>query len=71
MFSLKSKLIAGFASLLAVAIIVSVVGITVINSYSDALQRVLRENYDSMVYLRRHAVRIGAHECGLPGSPLE
>ena len=50
MFSLKSKLIVGFGSLLAVAIIVSVVGITVINAYSDALQRVLRENYDSMVY---------------------
>jgi two-component system, NtrC family, sensor histidine kinase KinB len=50
MFTLKSKLIAGFASLLAVAIIVSVVGLTVINSYSEALQRVLRENYNSMVY---------------------
>jgi two-component system, NtrC family, sensor histidine kinase KinB len=50
MFSLKSKLIAGFAGLLAVAVIVSAVGITVINSYGKALQRVLRENYNSMVY---------------------
>ncbi len=50
MFSLKSKLILGFSALLAVAVIVGAIGAGVVNSYSQALTRILRENYDSIVY---------------------
>lgn len=50
MLSLKSKLILGFSALLAVAIIVGAIGSSVVNSYGQALTRILRENYDSIVY---------------------
>ncbi|MBL0062991.1 MAG: HAMP domain-containing protein [bacterium] len=50
MFSLKSKLILGFSALLAVAVIVGAIGSSVVNSYGQALTRILRENYDSIVY---------------------
>ena len=50
MFSLKSKLILAFSALLAVAVIVGAIGLGVVSSYSEALTRILRENYDSIVY---------------------
>ena len=50
MFSLKSKLILAFSALLAVAVIVGAIGLGVVSSYSQALTRILRENYDSIVY---------------------
>jgi len=50
MFSLRSKLILGFCALLAVAVIIGAIGLGVVNSYSQALTKILRENYDSMVY---------------------
>jgi NtrC-family two-component system sensor histidine kinase KinB len=50
MFSLRSKLILGFTALLAVTIIVGAIGVSVVNSYSQALTKILRENYDSIVY---------------------
>ncbi|MBL0061126.1 MAG: hypothetical protein IPP40_06475 [bacterium] len=42
MFSLKSKLILGFSALLAVAVIVGAIGSSVVNSYGQALTRILR-----------------------------
>lgn len=50
MFSLRSKLILGFCALLAVAVIIGAIGLGVVSSYSQALTKILRENYDSMVY---------------------
>jgi two-component system, NtrC family, sensor histidine kinase KinB len=48
--SLRHKFYLGFGGLLAITIIVSSIASSVIQSYSDALQKVLRENYDSVVY---------------------
>ncbi len=50
MFSLKAKLIVGFSALLAVAVLVAAIGTSVVNSYGNALTKILRENYDSIVY---------------------
>jgi two-component system, NtrC family, sensor histidine kinase KinB len=47
---LRHKFLLGFGGLLAIIVIVTIIGSGVIDSYSEALQRILRENYDSVVY---------------------
>jgi two-component system, NtrC family, sensor histidine kinase KinB len=48
--SLRNKFYLGFGGLLAIIILVTAIGSQVINSYGDALQTMLRENYRSIVY---------------------
>jgi len=50
MRSLRAKLIIGFGGLLGIVLVVSLVSVVVLTSYSRALERVFRENYDSAVY---------------------
>jgi NtrC-family two-component system sensor histidine kinase KinB len=50
MMNLRSKLFAGFGGLLALLLVVSILGVAVITWYSRAIERVLRENYRSVVY---------------------
>ncbi len=50
MMNLRSKLMLGFGGLLALLLVVSVLGVVVITWYSHAIERVLRENYRSVVY---------------------
>jgi two-component system, NtrC family, sensor histidine kinase KinB len=48
--SLQHKFYLGFGGLLAIIILVTTIGSRVIDSYSEALQTTLRENYASIVY---------------------
>jgi PAS domain S-box-containing protein len=50
MRNLRAKLWLGFGGMLAILTIVSVLGIVVISLYSQAIDRVLSENYRSVVY---------------------
>lgn len=50
MTSLRCKLWFGFGAVLAILVIVSALCVAVLTRYSHALERVLRENYDSAVY---------------------
>jgi two-component system, NtrC family, sensor histidine kinase KinB len=47
---LRHKFYLGFGGLLAIIILVTAIGSRVIDSYSNALQTMLRENYRSVVY---------------------
>jgi signal transduction histidine kinase len=50
MSSLRNKLWIGFSSLLAILVIVSLLSVVVLTSYSHTLEQVFRENYNSAVY---------------------
>ena len=50
MRNLRAKLLFGFGSLLVLLVIVSALSIWVIGWYSRAIDKVLHENYDSVVY---------------------
>jgi two-component system, NtrC family, sensor histidine kinase KinB len=48
--SIRHKFYLGFGGMLAIILLVTSIGSSVIDSYSDALQTTLRENYASIVY---------------------
>ena len=48
--SLRRKLWLGFGGLLGILIVVSVLSVVVLTSYSHTLERLFRENYDSAVF---------------------
>ena len=50
MFGLRQKLALAFGGLLAILIIVSVLAIVRLDSYSQTLETIFRENYDSVTY---------------------
>jgi NtrC-family two-component system sensor histidine kinase KinB len=50
MNSLRSKLWFGFGGLLCILVIVSIMCIAVLTRYSRVLERMFRENYDSVIY---------------------
>jgi signal transduction histidine kinase len=50
MTSLRHKLWAGFGALLAILLVVSGLTVVVLTQYSHTLDRVFRENYDSVLY---------------------
>jgi NtrC-family two-component system sensor histidine kinase KinB len=50
MISLRNKLSIGFGALLLIVLLVSLLSYIVMTRYSRALERMLRENYDSAVY---------------------
>jgi signal transduction histidine kinase/HAMP domain-containing protein len=50
MISLRHKLWLGFGALLLIVLLVSLLSFVVMTRYSRALERVLRENYDSALY---------------------
>jgi len=52
MISLRHKLWLGFGGLLFVLLAVSALSVVVFNRFSHTLERVFRENYDSVVYCR-------------------
>lgn len=47
---LRHKFLLGFGGLLAIIILVTTIGSRVIDAYANALEKILRENYDSVVY---------------------
>lgn len=47
--SLKTKLIIGFCGLLAILLVVGMMSIRTANDFSKSIERILRENYDSVV----------------------
>jgi NtrC-family two-component system sensor histidine kinase KinB len=47
---LRHKFLLGFGGLLAIIILVTTIGSSVIDAYSHALERILHENYNSVVY---------------------
>lgn len=49
MTSLKTKLIIGFCGLLAILLVVGIMSIRTSNDFSKSIERILRENYDSVV----------------------
>ena len=50
MSSLRNKLWLGFGSLLAILVLVSILSVVFLTRYSNTLQQVFRENYNSAVY---------------------
>ena len=50
MRNLRAKLLFGFGGLMLLLVVVSAMSIGVISWYSQAIDRVLHENYDSVVY---------------------
>ena len=50
MRTLRAKLLLGFAGLMLLLVIVSGIGVVVINWYSQAIDKVLHDNYDSVIY---------------------
>jgi hypothetical protein len=50
--SLRHKLWLGFGGLLIVLLVVSGLSFVVFNRFSHTLERVFRENYDSVIYCR-------------------
>jgi signal transduction histidine kinase len=50
MMNLRAKLLLGFGSLLSLLVVVSVLSIIVITFYTHEIERVLSENYNSVVY---------------------
>lgn len=50
MFGLKQKLAMGFGGLLAILVVASALSIARLNSYSQTLEKIFRENYDSVSY---------------------
>jgi len=50
MFGIRQKLSLGFGGLLAILLVVGGLSIVLLNRYSGTLERVFRENYDSVVY---------------------
>src|ERR1700742_4582133 len=53
MMNLRAKLFMGFGGMLSLLIFVSILGIAVITWYTHAIEQVLRENYDSVIYGQR------------------
>ena len=49
MISLKTKLIIGFCGLLAILLVVGGMSIRTSNDFSKSIERILRENYDTVV----------------------
>ncbi|NTW36201.1 MAG: HAMP domain-containing protein [Syntrophobacteraceae bacterium] len=47
--SLRTKLITGLSGLLAIVLVVGVLSVRTSNEFSSAIQRIFRENYDSVV----------------------
>jgi signal transduction histidine kinase len=72
MRSLRAKLTIGFGGLLAILVVVSLLSIIVLARYSHALEKMFRDNYDSVLYcnqmrdsldeLHSHAQRLVWHE---------
>ena len=50
MRNLRAKLLFGFGGLMLLLVVVSALSIGVISWYSQAIDKVLHENYDSVVY---------------------
>jgi NtrC-family two-component system sensor histidine kinase KinB len=50
MFSLRQKLLFSFGGLLAILLIVGALGIILLTRYSETIERIYRENYDSVIY---------------------
>jgi signal transduction histidine kinase len=50
MTSLRNRLLLGFGCLLVILLVVSSLSVIVFTRYSHALERVFRENYDSVIY---------------------
>ncbi|CAN5465800.1 hypothetical protein BH10PLA1_BH10PLA1_06550 [soil metagenome] len=50
MFGIRSKLILGFGGLLAILLLVGLLGRASLQRYSGTLERIFRENYDSVIY---------------------
>jgi NtrC-family two-component system sensor histidine kinase KinB len=65
---LRHKFFLGFSGLLAIIILVTVVGSSVIDAYSHALEKILRENYDSVVYGENMKDAVQTVEDGLQAS---
>jgi signal transduction histidine kinase len=58
MISLRHKLYSGFGGLLLVMLVVSGLSVMVFTRFSHALEKVFRENYDSVVYCREMKERL-------------
>jgi len=58
MFSLRHKLWFGFGGLLIVLLVVGIMGIVVVTRSGGAIQRVMRENYDSIAACQRMGVAL-------------
>lgn len=58
MISLRHKLYFGFGGLLLVLLVVSGLSVIVFTRFSHALEKVFRENYDSVVYCREMKERL-------------
>ena len=50
MFGIRPKLILGFGGLLAILLLVGFLSRASLRRYSGTLERVFRENYDSVIY---------------------
>src|SRR5262245_34153307 len=53
MLGLRQKLTLAFAGLLGVLLVVGTMSTLLLTGYSATLQRIFRENYDSVLYARR------------------
>jgi len=65
---LRHKFVIGFSGLLGIIVLVTVIGSNVINAYSHVLERILRENYDSVVYGENMKDAVQTVEDGLQAS---
>jgi signal transduction histidine kinase len=65
---LRHKFLLGFGGLLAIIILVTTIGSRVIDAYSYALEKILRENYDSVVYGEAMKDAVQTVEDGLQAS---
>jgi signal transduction histidine kinase len=65
---LRHKFLLGFGGLLAIILLVTTIGSSVIDAYSNALERILRENFDSVVYGEAMKDAVQTVEDGLQAS---
>ena len=68
---LRHKFLLGFGGLVVIIVLVTIIGSSVIDAYSQALQRILRENYDSVVYGEAMKDAVQTVEDGLQASLWE
>jgi two-component system, NtrC family, sensor histidine kinase KinB len=68
---LRHKFLLGFGGLLVIIVLVTIIGSSVIDAYSQALQKILRENYDSVVYGEAMKDAVQTVEDGLQASLWE
>jgi signal transduction histidine kinase len=68
---LRHKFLLGFGGLLVIIVLVTTTGSGVINAYSNALERILRENYNSVVYGEAMKSAVHTMEDGLQASLWE